>query len=590
MMSHRSRTLGAVVSMTLLTGAALTQATVATALPTTSSSHFIVRTTSERVAGPTADALSRSGITITDRYTRVLDGFAANLTDRDVRRLRADPNIASVTPDVRISTGDVDTAGSTASKALAARGVQTQAAWGLDRIDQHGANRNGRYDYDTDGRGVTAFVIDTGVRADHAELAGRVSRGYDFVDADTTAQDCNGHGTHVAGTIAGTSYGVAKKTTVTPLRVLNCLGEGWGGDLISALEWVVAHQPTGPSVVNLSVGGPASDVIDDAVNATVAAGVPVVVAAGNDSMDACESSPARATAAITVAASDVDDTSAWFSNVGSCVDLYAPGVDVKSSWFSSKTATKVLDGTSMATPHVTGAIARMMQGRTFTPSQVATTLTATATRDAVDWADETGTVNLLLFTPRVTPASPSGVRAARDDKHRSVTLAWGAPSSAGRSHVTGYRVSRTGGSSVDLPATARSYAFTSLRPGSRYTVTVRALNASGAGSVAGLSVTMTAPPGAPHVKKPKRGSAKDHSVSITARWSRPTSGGAVKSYVIRVRNTSTGAVTTVSRGSGARSAKVTGLKKKARYTVTVTAVNDAGASGASRRSARATAR
>lgn len=575
--------------MTLLTGAAITQTTVAAALPATSSTHYIVRTTSERVAGPTADALSRSGVTITDRYTRVLDGFAAYLTDRDLRRLRSDPNIASVTPDVRISTGDVATPDRHA-QALSASGVQTGAVWGLDRIDQHGATRNGRYDYDTDGRGVTAIVIDTGVRADHTELTGRVNRGYDFVDADSTAQDCNGHGTHVAGTIAGTRYGVAKAATITPLRVLNCDGQGWGGDLVSALEWVVDHKPKGPAVVNLSVGGPATDFIDDAVNATVAAGVPVVVAAGNSSMDACESSPARAASAITVAASDADDTSAWFTNVGDCVDLYAPGVSVRSAWFSSRTATAVLDGTSMATPHVSGAVARLLQGRTLTPTQTATEVMANATRDAIDGVDETGTANLLLFTPRTTPASPSGVRASRDDKHRSVTLSWGAPSSAGKSRITAYRVTRTGGATVNLPATARSYAFKALRPGGRYTVTVRAVNASGAGSVAGVTVTMTAPPGAPRVTKPTHGSTKDHTVSITARWSKPTSGGAVKTYVVRAKNTSTGAVTTVTRGSTARSAKVTGLKKKARYTVTVTAANDAGSSRRSATSARATAR
>lgn len=190
----------------------------------------------------------------------------------------------------------------------------------------------------------------------------------------------------------------------------------------------------------------------------------------------------------------------------------------------------------------------------------------------------------------MTPASPSGVKATRNDKRHSVSLTWAAPSSAGKSAVTAYRVRRSGGVTVELRATARSYAFAALRPGARYTVSVRAVNASGAGSVAAASVRMTALPGTPRIKKPSRGSAKDHAVSITARWSKPKSGGTVKSYVVRVKNTSTGAVKTVTRGSSTRSAKVIGLTKKARYTVAVSAVNDAGTSRRSTTSARATAR
>ena len=260
--------------------------------------------------------------------------------------------------------------------------VQTDPTWGLDRIDQR-AGYDGTYSYDTTGAGVTVYVIDSGIRLDHDQFAGRARSGWDWVDGDANASDCDGHGTHVAGTIGGRTYGVAKGVHLVSLRVFDCVGNGWGSDVIAAFDHVAVNR-TGPAVVNYSGGGPANSAMDAAAARTVASGVPLVAAAGNESTDACTRSPGRTASAITVAASSRSDTRAAFSNYGSCVDLFAPGVGVLSSYVSSATDTEVLDGTSMATPHVTGAVARYLQtDPTAPPSTVAAALASAATPGVV---------------------------------------------------------------------------------------------------------------------------------------------------------------------------------------------------------------
>lgn len=243
---------------------------------------------------------------------------------------------------------------------------------------------------------MTAFVLDTGIRSQHSQFGGRVSSGYDFVDGDRVASDCNGHGTHVAGTIGGSTYGAAKGVHYVAVRVMNCEGEGWVSDIIAGLDWVVAHRPAGPSLVNLSLGGDAYPALDQAVERTVAAGIPVVVAAGNSGGDACDESPARAPHAITVAATDASDDRPYWSNYGRCIDLFAPGVGIRSASNTSNSSTEVMSGTSMAAPHVTGVVARYLQAYPVaTPAQVSTALLSAATRDKVK--DTDGSPNRMLY-------------------------------------------------------------------------------------------------------------------------------------------------------------------------------------------------
>jgi subtilisin family serine protease len=279
-------------------------------------------------------------------YQRALSGYAAPLTPKQRRALLADPRVAGIEPDRPVHA--------------------TALSWGLDRIDQADLPMDGRFAPHGDGAGVEVFIVDTGVRRTHRQLAGRVGAGVDFVDGGPV-DDCNGHGTHVAGIAAGHSRGVAPAAHVTPVRVLDCGGAGSAATVIAGVDWVTANHALGaPVVANLSLGGGPSAALDEAVRRAIAAGVTFVVAAGNGDgkgvgQDACGNSPARVAGAITVGASLPDDRPAPFSNRGRCVDLWAPGVAIPSSWATGDTAERTLSGTSMAAPFVTGAVALYLQ-------------------------------------------------------------------------------------------------------------------------------------------------------------------------------------------------------------------------------------
>ncbi|MGC5341357.1 S8 family serine peptidase [Streptomyces sp. DT24] len=315
-------------------------------------------------------------------YDAAIDGFSAGgLSETEAKRLAADPAVSKV---VQNKTFHIDAT------------QENPPSWGLDRIDQTATAGDQKYTYpDSAGEGVTAYVIDTGVRTTHKEFQGRATSGFDAVDNDDSADDGNGHGTHVAGTIAGATYGVAKKADIVAVRVLDDSGSGTTEQVVAGIDWVTTNHK-GPSVANMSLGGGADPALDAAVEKAIASGVTFAVAAGNESSDAGQTSPARVESAITVASSTVDDHQSSFSNYGPVVDIYAPGSDITSSWNDSDTGSNTISGTSMATPHVVGAAAVYLGGhQDATPDQVATALTEGATPDAI--SDPTpGTANKLL--------------------------------------------------------------------------------------------------------------------------------------------------------------------------------------------------
>jgi len=272
-------------------------------------------------------------------YEHALSGFAARLNTGQLTALRNNPNVAYIEED----------------QAITLTATQNSATWGIDRTDQRALPLSGTYNYNQDGTNVHAYIIDTGLRYDHAEFSGRVGGGYDAVDGGS-ADDCNGHGPHVSGTVWGTTYGMAKKVTIHPVRVLDCNGSGTTSGVVAGMDWVTANRVK-PAVANMSLGGGASTAMDDATNRMINAGVITVVAAGNDNANACNYSPARVAAAITVGATDKTDARASYSNYGSCLDIFGPGSSITSAWHTSSSATNTISGTSMATPHVAGAAA-----------------------------------------------------------------------------------------------------------------------------------------------------------------------------------------------------------------------------------------
>ena len=368
---------------------AATDAAVA-ANPADTLHPVIVKARSAVASVALAAAQERVGVRIDNRYLAVLAGFSAKLTTAQIERLRSSSLVERVEADA----------------ATHANTTQPDAPWGLDRVDQRSFAPPNGYSYDTTGAGVTAYVIDTGIRFSHNEFGGRATSGFDFVDGDDDATDCNGHGTHVSGTIGGATYGMAKEVQIVALRVWGCDNAGYFSDMIAAVDWVVTHR-TGPSVVNISGGGGAYPLMDEAIENASAAGVPIVVAAGNNSSDACGTfSPAEAPSAITVGAVEFADYRAGYSNYGLCLDLFAPGTGILSSHLGSDTATAYLSGTSMASPHVAGAVARYLQTKpSATPSQIATFLTDQSSKGVV--IDSLSTQDDLLYVfPGGTDTTP----------------------------------------------------------------------------------------------------------------------------------------------------------------------------------------
>ncbi|WP_243420781.1 S8 family serine peptidase [Micromonospora globispora] len=351
---------------------------------------------SARTVRATAESLSdATGGSVGRIFTSALRGWSARMTEAQAARLAADPDVAYVEQVHRFSVS----------------GTQSSPpSWGLDRIDQTTPVLNRSYTYPATGAGVTAYIVDTGIDISHEEFGGRASYGYDFVDGDSVADDCEGHGTHVAGTVGGSTYGVAKDVKLVGVRVLDCAGGGTSDKLIAAIDWVTANAAK-PAVVNLSLGfGGVVQSVDDAINRSIAAGLTYAVAAGNEHTNACLSSPGDVPGAITVGATDHLDFRAAFSNYGSCLDVFAPGVNIPSA-IGESTGTAVESGTSMAAPHVAGAAALLLSANPdWTPSDVRDAIVADGIAGAVH--DARSSMNRLLHVGATSVARSSyGLKA-----------------------------------------------------------------------------------------------------------------------------------------------------------------------------------
>ena len=409
--------------------------------------RYIVTTWSPDGTDHAISKVKRFGATSTHRYRGRLNGFAARLSSAQLASLRDDPGVRAVVPDQVVS--------------IAA--IQSNPPWGLDRVDQRSNTLSGGYGYQTTGAGVTVFSIDTGVRVNHTQFSGRAVNGHDYVDDDNVAQDCNGHGTHVAATMAGSTYGVAKGAKVVAIRVLDCNGDGFVSDVISGLQYVLSHRPAGPAVVNMSIGGPSSS---SSIRSSMKSSTPgsrwsqrpvttTTTPASAVPEKRLRLSPSRPPPSPEIAPSSPTSATASTSSL--------PGRVCCPRRDGSVSATAVMSGTSMAAPHVTGAVARYLQGHpSASPAQVRAALVGDATRSALD--DVQGSPNRLLYLRRNTTGAPISLSANRSG--RRIRLSWSPPYGFGTWAVSGYEVTRSGrdvdGKTFEpdpIASSARSYAF-----------------------------------------------------------------------------------------------------------------------------------
>ncbi len=545
-------------------------------------SYIVVLKGSNSSSSVEAD-ISRAGGRTERRFTRVLNGLSVRIKNSEVSRLRNNPNVLSVEPDQQMFA--VDTQSPTPS-------------WGLDRIDQRSLPLNSTFTATAQGSGVDTYIVDTGIFASHSEFTGRLAAGFSSIADSNGTNDCNGHGTHVAGTTAGTIYGIAKSATLIPVRVLDCSGSGSNSGVIAGLDWIVAHHISGKAaVVNMSLGGGASTALDTAVQNVINDGIVMVVAAGNSNVDACSTSPARATNALTVGATgqysagETTDSRSSYSNYGPCLDIFAPGSRITSSWIGGSTATNTISGTSMAAPHVAG-VAAVLFGRYpgSTASEIASMLRTSATPNVVI-GPGTGSPNYLLYldplggTPTapdavapVAPSAPTAITVAPSPGSLSIAFTAGA---AGTSPITNYKYSLDGGATwlTRSPASTLSPIIVSgLTNGSTYSVAIRAISTAGDGIASTLvNATIPSAPSAPLLVTAL--ASANRSARVT--WTQGVNGGSpITSHVVTayLNGATTVAKSVTITGATTTAATVTGLISGGKYTFKVQAINAYGRS------------
>lgn len=478
--------------------------------------------------------------------SEVAEGFVADLTGAQARSLDAVPGV-TLHADIPIELAD----------------TQSGAPWHLSRLDQAEPPVDARFEYPASaGNGVRVYIVDTGV-SPHPDLGARLAAGFTTVADGLGTADCDGHGSHVAGLAASSTYGVAKLATIVPVRVFGCSGPASLSDVLDGLDWIAGTHPAGtPGVINLSIAGAVSPILDQAVNTLVAEGFVVAAAAGNGGTDqvgddACGESPARAAAALTVAAVDAADARAGFSNFGSCVDLFAPGVGIRSLTDTGSGST-IMSGTSMATPLVAGAAALVWS---LDPTQLGSTVSSRIISGAMTGtvtSAGTGSPNRLLnlqFASLIGIAPPSAPQslAVTANDGAVLTLAWEAPADAGGGEITDYaleyrRVGTTAWTTVaDGVSTETSYTFYGPSVGANFEFAVQARNAAGLGAAASTNATVPSPaPSAPTGLTVTANTSQ----RLAFGWSSPASVGAgpVTDYVLQYKRSTSTTWTTVADG------------------------------------------
>lgn len=544
-----------VLALTLMAGTlTLTWGNALAVLETRST--YIVTYADGTNARAEASSLRAQDYTVRYVYENLFPGVAVELPASAAQALARNPRVALVEPDGVVTVAE----------------SQSPVTWGLDRVDQRQRPLNSIYDYPpSPGAGVEIHIIDTGVLSSHTDLSGRVRRGFDAFNGNS--EDCNGHGTHVAGTTAGTTYGLAKQATVVAVRVLDCGGGGTTSGVIAGMDWVAANAVK-PAVANMSLGGGGSTSMDQAVDRLVAAGVTVVVAAGNSKADACSSSPARAASAITVGATTNTDARSSFSNYGTCLDIFAPGSSITSAWYTSTTATNTISGTSMASPHVAGAAAVLLgQKRSATPAQVTADIIGAATTGVVTSAG-TGSPNRLLYaspdplTPQALAITTTSLPAGRVGVSYSQALQASGGTAPYSWTVTGLDTANSG-----LSASTSGVISGTPRVATTYILNVSVTDSATPPVTVSTSLTLTVQPpsvvpGAFNKVSPANGATAVSRTSVSLSWQ--ASSGAV-SYQVCL-NTTTFCMTWSNVGSST-TAIASSLRSRTIYYWQVRAVN-----------------